>query len=410
MTTTVVNNSLFRSLFEKQKLTGNNFLEWYRNLQIVLSTKDKLPFLEQPISTLPVQKEITKLMLMTMNPEIQKTLEPLGAYDMLKELKTLYVQQAYQELLQIVQEFQAYKQEEGYMGKTVNELHAMLKLHEQTLPLEEVAPALHVIRAGRIQKNQKKKSHKAAKGNQGKGKGLRGSRKLKPGALCLYVGDGHRAAIEAIGHFYLCLPSGLVLILHNCHFAPSITRVIISDSHLYKDGFVNRFENDKSKIFVFKNNMIYFNAILRDDIYEIVMSSSNTNESSMYAVTNKRAKLNLDSALLWHCRLGHINKKRIKKLQHDGLVDSTDIKSFEKCVACMFGKMARKPYSHQVKRAKDLLGLIHTNCFKKEVENQLGKTIKSLRSDRGGEYMSQEFLDHLNDHGIIARRTPPYTP
>ncbi|GKB27007.1 retrotransposon protein, putative, ty1-copia subclass [Tanacetum coccineum] len=37
-------------------------------------------------------------------------------------------------------------------------------------------------------------------------------------------------------------------------------------------------------------------------------------------------------------------------------------------------------------------------------------TIKSLRSDRGGEYMSQEFLDHLKDHGIIAHRTPPYTP
>nr|GFA10787.1 retrotransposon protein, putative, Ty1-copia subclass [Tanacetum cinerariifolium] len=46
----------------------------------------------------------------------------------------------------------------------------------------------------------------------------------------------------------------------------------------------------------------------------------------------------------------------------------------------------------------------------KEVENQLGKTIKSLCSDRGGEYISQEFLDHLKDHGIFAHRTPPYTP
>ncbi|GKE10719.1 hypothetical protein Tco_1414270 [Tanacetum coccineum] len=54
MTTTVVNNSLFRSLFEKQKLTGNNFMEWYRNLRIVLSTEDKLSFLEQPILALPV--------------------------------------------------------------------------------------------------------------------------------------------------------------------------------------------------------------------------------------------------------------------------------------------------------------------------------------------------------------------
>ncbi|GJT07500.1 retrotransposon protein, putative, ty1-copia subclass [Tanacetum coccineum] len=111
----------------------------------------------------------------------------------------------------------------------------------------------------------------------------------------------------------------------------------------------------------------------------------------------------------------------------------------------MSGKMARKPYTHQVERAKDLLGLIHTDVcvpfkimsrkgasyfvtftndfnrygyvyllkhkqvFQKEVENQLGKTIKSLHSDRGGEYMSQEFLNHLRDHGIIAHRTPPYT-
>ncbi|GJX50962.1 retrotransposon protein, putative, ty1-copia subclass, partial [Tanacetum coccineum] len=119
----------------------------------------------------------------------------------------------------------------------------------------------------------------------------------------------------------------------------------------------------------------------------------------------------------------------------------------------MSGKMARKPYSHQVERSKDLLGLIHTDVcgqfkimsrqgafyfvtftddfshyvyvyllkhkhevsetfkvFQKEVENQLGKTIKSLRSDRGGKYMSQEFLDHLKEHEIIAHRTPPYTP
>nr|GFD17079.1 zinc finger, CCHC-type [Tanacetum cinerariifolium] len=61
------------------------------------------------------------------------------------------------------------------MGKTVTELHAMLKLHEQTLPPREVAHALHAIRAGRIQKNQKKKSHKVAKGNQGKGKAKMGN-------------------------------------------------------------------------------------------------------------------------------------------------------------------------------------------------------------------------------------------
>ncbi|GJR81492.1 hypothetical protein Tco_0152277 [Tanacetum coccineum] len=39
-------------------------------------------------------REIVGLMLMTMDLDIQKNLEQLGAYDMLKELKTLYAQQA----------------------------------------------------------------------------------------------------------------------------------------------------------------------------------------------------------------------------------------------------------------------------------------------------------------------------
>ncbi|GJW50100.1 retrotransposon protein, putative, ty1-copia subclass [Tanacetum coccineum] len=192
--------------------------------------------------------------------------------------------------------------------------------------------------------------------------GFRRSRKLKPGALSLYTGNGQRVAVKAIGSYDLCFPSGLVLVLHNCHYAPSITRGVISVSRLYDDGFINHFKNNNS-ILVSKDNLIYFNVVPRDGIFEIVLSNSNTNDCSMYVVSNKRAKLKLNSSLLWRCRLGHISKKRIEKLQHDGLLNSIDTKVFEKCVSCFSGKMARKPYSHQVERAKDLLGLIHTNCF-----------------------------------------------
>ncbi|GJX39703.1 hypothetical protein Tco_0253006 [Tanacetum coccineum] len=44
------------------------------------------------------------------------------------------------------------------LGKTVNKLHAMLKLHEQTLTLpKNNTPALHAIRAGKVQKGKKHK-------------------------------------------------------------------------------------------------------------------------------------------------------------------------------------------------------------------------------------------------------------
>nr|GFC02726.1 zinc finger, CCHC-type [Tanacetum cinerariifolium] len=320
-------------------------------------------------------KEIASLMLMTMKPEIQRNLESLHAHEMLKELKTLFAQQAEQELLQTTRDFHSYRQEEGKsvssIGKTINELHAMLKLHKQTLPKSN-APALNAIRAGKVQKdrtleeelslvfsriNEEKKNTASGAGGSGifviklntilnrswiydtgcgtlicnTTQGLRASRKLKPGALNLYVDNGQRKAIEAIGAIYLCLPSGLEIVLNNYHYAPSITRGVISVSRLYEDGFVNRFVDNTIQIS--RNNMVYFYAILRDGIFEIDLSNSLTNKSSIYVVSNKRAKLDLDSALLWHCRLGHISKKRIKKLQHDGLLDSSDLTAFEKCVS-----------------------------------------------------------------------------
>ncbi|GJS97982.1 retrotransposon protein, putative, ty1-copia subclass [Tanacetum coccineum] len=72
-------------------------------------------------------------------------------------------------------------------------------------------------------------------------------------------------------------------------------------------------------------------------------------------------KHNLDSTFLWHCHLGHINKKRIEKLQHDGLLKSIDDESFDVCVSCISGKMARKPFTHASERADDLLGIIHSD-------------------------------------------------
>nr|GEW56531.1 hypothetical protein [Tanacetum cinerariifolium] len=63
-------------------------------------------------------------------------------------------------------------------------------------------------------------------------------------------------------------------------------------------------------------------------------------------------------------------------------------------------------YGHRA--AVEAIGEFHL-CLPRS-RKPTGKIIKSLRSDRGGEYMSQEFLDHLKEHGIISHRTPPYTP
>ena len=54
--------------------------------------------------------------------------------------------------------------------------------------------------------------------------------------------------------------------------------------------------------------------------------------------------------------------------------------------------------------------LHYFKIYKAEVENQLEKKIKRVRSDRGGEYFSNEFDLFCAKHGIIHERTPPYSP
>ena len=48
--------------------------------------------------------------------------------------------------------------------------------------------------------------------------------------------------------------------------------------------------------------------------------------------------------------------------------------------------------------------------FKAQVENQIGKCIKTLRSDQGGEYLSTECIEFFKEHGIISQLTPHGTP
>ncbi|GJU42608.1 putative RNA-directed DNA polymerase [Tanacetum coccineum] len=534
------NNNSMRSILNTEKLNGSNFLDLYRNLRIVLKNEQNLHHLEEALPEAPPatttadvcnaytrrvaeQQEVACLMLVSMTLEIQNNLEDCSAFEILKELKTMFQQQAEQELFETIKAFHACKQEEGQyvstymlkmkayldqmerlgypmplvlgvnliltslskdydqfmqnynmhgMGKTIPELHAMLKLAEKSIPKK--ALAVLAIRQCQIQKPKSQARGKGKKRGKGKRKlaydpkhkipppakkehpakdtkchhchnvghwkrncplylvelkknkantsgtsGLGGFWKLNKGALDLYVGNSNSSAVEAIRSFDLILPSGMILVLDNFS----------------------------------KDNVSCLNVIPHDGIFEIDMHNHVSNERSIYTCSNKKSKQNLDSNFLWHCRLGYINKKRIAKLQHDELLKPIDDESFEVCVSCISGKMARKPFTHASERADDLLGIIYSDVcgpfktmskeganyyvtftddfsrygyvymikhkhevfemfktFQNKVENQLGKTIKALRSDRGGKYLSQEFLDHLRSRGIISQLTPPYTP
>ncbi|GJS70747.1 zinc finger, CCHC-type containing protein [Tanacetum coccineum] len=271
MTTSSANNSVFRGFFEKQKLTGPNFIDWYRQLRIVLSIDDKLNYLEQPLPPAPValagqhvapeilaahtawvkgSKEIAGLMLMTMEPEIQQNLENLHANNMLKELKALAFGAPVTlglavSLILIGKKHnkpQPSKANRGQNQRNRKNMHAYAPKPKIPPPPKTEDLAKDSIcheygETGHWKRNcpqylaelLKKKKNAASGAGGGSGifvielntflnkswiydtscgthicnttQGLRARRKLKPGALSLYVGNGQREAVEAIGNF-----------------------------------------------------------------------------------------------------------------------------------------------------------------------------------------------------------------
>ncbi|KAI3699760.1 hypothetical protein L2E82_44271 [Cichorium intybus] len=278
---------------------------------------------------------------------------------------------------------------------------------------------------------------------------LEESRELERGRLNLVMGNRRTSPVTKIDVYRLALSNGVRLDLHNCCYSPDMTKNIISFHALFKQGFYYEFDKLNGSIFVFKNNVFIFNAMPCDGVYESIMCVDNYGKN-VFAID---ASSGIEKACLWHCRLGHINKKRIAQLQKDGVLESFDLGSDDVCESCLFGKMTKSPFKGTFERGEGLLDIIHTDVcgpfrtttkddtrfyvtftddfsrygyiyliknksdtfekfkeFKNKAENQLGRKIKIIRSDRGGEYLSIEFLDYLKECGIVSQLSPPRTP
>src|SRR3954471_24566962 len=278
--------------------------------------------------------------------------------------------------------------------------------------------------------------------------GLRNRRRLVKDEVTMRVGNGCQIEVLEVGTKHLSLPSGLVLVLNNCYYVPALSVNIISGSCLKRDRY--SFKSDTIGCSIYKDEMFYVHAPELHGLFVLDLDADVCHINNLEA---KRLKSDEEHMMMWHCRLGHIGIKRMEKLHKDGLLDSLDFGSLDTCEPCLMGKMTRTPFNGIMERADVLLGIIHTDVcgpmnvptrnglryfvnftddlsiygyiylmkhksetfekfkeFQNEVENQLGKKIKHLRSDRGGEYLSHEFGNHLKSCGIVPQLTPAGTP
>ena len=102
----------------------------------------------------------------------------------------------------------------------------------------------------------------------------------------------------------------------------------------------------------------------------------------------------------WHCRLGHIGVKRMKKLHADGLLESLGYESFDACKPCLLGKMTKTLFFGTMERATDLLEIIHTDVCDPMSVDARGKyryflTFTDDLSRYGYIYLMKHNLKHL---------------
>ncbi|KAK9714501.1 hypothetical protein RND81_06G099300 [Saponaria officinalis] len=266
----------------------------------------------------------------------------------------------------------------------------------------------------------------------------------------IYVGDGKSVEVDAIGTFRLLLRTGFYLDLEDTFVVPSFRRNLISVSLLDKSGYSCLFEN-KRFILSLNSNIVGTGSLCGFDNLYMLDNIASYSENLHVETRGTKRKFNKENlASLWHKRLGHVSKERIQRLVSNGILDSVDFTDFDVCVSCIKGKQT-KVKRLGANRATDVLELIHTDicgpfptaswngqryfisfiddysrfgylyliheksesldmfkAFKAEVELQLNKRIKVVRSDRGGEYYGR--YDGSEECGIVPQYTMPGSP
>ena len=152
-----------------------------------------------------------------------------------------------------------------------------------------------------------------------------------------------------------------------------------------------------------------------------------------------------------HARLGHLSWSALRKLS--GQIDPNSKRTLSTCEGCLLGKSTRRSFKNSHSRQTKPFALVHMDLagpmrtksiqgsfyyyiivddntrfkwvfflrtkdqafekfkiFYAFVHTQFNTTLKLIRSDRGGEFLSTEFIKFMDNKGIEHQLTAPYTP
>ena len=235
--------------------------------------------------------------------------------------------------------------------------------------------------------------------------------------------------------------------MHDILFVPSLAHNLLSVGQLIVSALIVIFDNGHCVIQDKKSSQ---------QIVKIGMTQNRMFPLEVSSIVKKACVAKgINDSDLWHLCYGHLHLKVLKLLnQKDMVLGLPNIDAIEFCEGCVLGKQSRKSFPiGKSWRASQCLELVHADLcgpmnteyfngscyfllftddysrmswvyfpklkfeafeyfkkFKALVEKQSDRCIKVLRTDRGGEFCSNEFTTFCEENGIHRELTSPHTP
>ena len=237
-------------------------------------------------------------------------------------------------------------------------------------------------------------------------------------------------------------------IIKNVLYAPDAGVNLLSIASVTSHGFHVHFRDEDAEIE--KDGTIFITGKrFGQSLYLLDVSTQTIQDAAKAAMSNGA------TFEIWHERLAHVNYKTMKRMMLLNAVTGLNVigkPDAETCEPCILGKMHRAPFPTGRTKADELGGIIHSDlvemniptpsgkryyaifkddltgfkdiyimkhkselpdCFKTFQRKMLaatGRKPKILRTDGGGEFISNDFEQYLESDGITHQTSASHTP
>lgn len=265
---------------------------------------------------------------------------------------------------------------------------------------------------------------------------------------CVKLGDNSSIGVMGKGRIHLQIDH-VSQIITEVFYIPELKNNLLSIGQLQEKGLAILFQYNKCKVYHPERGLIIETTMSLNKMF-ILLAKIQLQDQHCFLTPTQ----NLD--YLWHCRYGHLSFGGLKTLQQKQMVHGLPKLQCSSllCEDCVLGKQHRSSFPQEsMWRASQPLQLLHSDIcgpispisnshkrylltfiddfsrkiwvfflkekseafrmfqlFKTKVEKETGASIRGLRTDRGGEFTSTEFIKFCATNGIHRQLTAAYTP